>query len=103
MHEVKPVTEGTRITVTYLIDTKEDKDDYMSCYYRSLSKDFFCGPVDATMNLSKVHKLLDHLNGMKDTRRRGRFREGHFSYMNIDSRVARLNCQDWNVSLSQVH
>ena len=73
VHEVKPVTKGTRVTVTYLIVTKNHKGTYKYGKKMKPSKKFFCGPVDATMNMSKVHELLGHLNGMS---RRGRRRGG---------------------------
>ena len=71
VHEVKPVTKGTRVTVTYLIDTTNDKGKYNYSQKKKPSKKFFCGPVDATMNLSKVHELLGHLNGMSRRETKG--------------------------------
>ena len=75
MHEVKPVTKGTRVTVTYLIETKEDNANDKTAGCTGSSKGFFCGPVDATMNTSKVDELLDNLKGMRRRGRVGRARD----------------------------
>eukprot|EP00026_Physarum_polycephalum_P004039 Phypoly_transcript_04056.p1 GENE.Phypoly_transcript_04056~~Phypoly_transcript_04056.p1 ORF type:complete len:720 (+),score=149.53 Phypoly_transcript_04056:104-2263(+) len=63
IHEVKPVTKGTRITVTFLVS----KTDAAQYYYGKpdfKKNQFFCGPVDATMSTAKIDSLLEHMSGL---------------------------------------
>jgi hypothetical protein len=68
VHEVKPVTIGTRITVTYLLEELEEEAEnynYFDAQKKTHSaKSFFCGPADATMSVAKIDGLVAHLDSM---------------------------------------
>ncbi len=56
IHEVKPVTEGTRITITYLIETTTDKKYYWNDPAKQ-SK-YWCGPEDKSANEANINAFV---------------------------------------------
>eukprot|EP00026_Physarum_polycephalum_P004229 Phypoly_transcript_04246.p1 GENE.Phypoly_transcript_04246~~Phypoly_transcript_04246.p1 ORF type:complete len:721 (+),score=97.05 Phypoly_transcript_04246:173-2164(+) len=67
IHEVKPVTKGTRITVTFLIENKKDPNDWERRppqFNPTVVRNFFCGPSDMEKNVTRAKNIVEILNDL---------------------------------------